>query len=78
MRKKSYVEECKLNGIIGLQISSNKSYFLQTSINHKIYIEVKMSMHVVKRDGRVESVHFDKITSRITKLAFGLDSKVRN
>jgi len=32
-------------------------------------------MHVVKRDGRVESVHFDKITSRITKLAFGLDSK---
>lgn len=34
-----------------------------------------MSMHVVKRDGRVESVHFDKITSRITKLAFGLDSK---
>ncbi|OEU13131.1 Ribonuc_red_lgC-domain-containing protein [Fragilariopsis cylindrus CCMP1102] len=27
------------------------------------------------RDGRTESVHFDKITSRITKLAFGLDSK---
>jgi len=34
-----------------------------------------MSMHVVKRDGRIESVHFDKITSRITKLAFGLDTK---
>lgn len=34
-----------------------------------------MSMHVIKRDGRTESVHFDKITSRITKLAFGLDSK---
>jgi len=33
-------------------------------------------MHVIKRDGRTESVHFDKITSRITKLAFGLDSKV--
>eukprot|EP00534_Pseudo-nitzschia_fraudulenta_P007682 CAMPEP_0201146910 /NCGR_PEP_ID=MMETSP0851-20130426/8558_1 /ASSEMBLY_ACC=CAM_ASM_000631 /TAXON_ID=183588 /ORGANISM="Pseudo-nitzschia fraudulenta, Strain WWA7" /LENGTH=823 /DNA_ID=CAMNT_0047422623 /DNA_START=143 /DNA_END=2614 /DNA_ORIENTATION=+ len=32
-------------------------------------------MHVVKRDGRVESVHFDKITSRIDKLAFGLDTK---
>lgn len=36
-----------------------------------------MSMHVVKRDGRAESVHFDKITSRISKLAFGLDTKVR-
>lgn len=36
-----------------------------------------MSMHVVKRDGRTESVHFDKITSRISKLAFGLDTKVR-
>ena len=35
-------------------------------------------MHVVKRDGRTESVHFDKITSRIDKLAFGLDTKVRN
>jgi len=34
-----------------------------------------MSMHVVKRDGRTESVHFDKITSRISKLAFGLDTK---
>jgi len=34
-----------------------------------------MSMHVVKRDGRAESVHFDKITSRISKLAFGLDTK---
>ena len=34
-------------------------------------------MHVVKRDGRTESVHFDKITSRISKLAFGLDTKVR-
>jgi len=32
-------------------------------------------MHVVKRDGRIESVHFDKITSRISKLAFGLDTK---
>lgn len=32
-------------------------------------------MHVVKRDGRTESVHFDKITSRISKLAFGLNTK---
>ena len=28
---------------------------------------------MVKRDGRVEAVHFDKITSRIEKLCYGLD-----
>ena len=31
-------------------------------------------MYVVKRDGRKEPVHFDKITSRIKKLCYGLDS----
>jgi hypothetical protein len=36
-----------------------------------------MSMYVVKRGGRRESVHFDKITSRISKLCYGLDPKVR-
>ena len=30
-------------------------------------------MYVVKRDGRQEIVHFDKITSRINKLCYGLD-----
>lgn len=30
-------------------------------------------MFVVKRDGRKEVVHFDKITSRINKLCYGLD-----
>ena len=30
----------------------------------------------MKRSGRRESVHFDKITSRIKKLCYGLDSKV--
>ena len=30
-------------------------------------------MYVVKRDGRKESVHFDKITSRISKLTYGLN-----
>jgi ribonucleoside-diphosphate reductase subunit M1 len=30
-------------------------------------------MFVLKRDGRKEPVHFDKITSRITKLCYGLD-----
>ena len=33
-------------------------------------------MHVVKRDGRHEPVHFDKIASRIKKLAWGLSSDV--
>lgn len=30
-------------------------------------------MYVLKRDGRSEVVHFDKITSRINKLCYGLD-----
>lgn len=30
-------------------------------------------MYVLKRDGREEEVHFDKITSRINKLCYGLD-----
>ncbi|EEH59330.1 uncharacterized protein MICPUCDRAFT_31349 [Micromonas pusilla CCMP1545] len=30
-------------------------------------------MYVVKRDGRQEPVHFDKITARINKLAYGLN-----
>ena len=30
-------------------------------------------MYVLKRDGRKEVVHFDKITSRINKLCYGLD-----
>jgi len=32
-------------------------------------------MLVIKRDGRRESVKFDKITNRINKLCFGLDMK---
>ena len=35
-----------------------------------------MSMYVQKRSGKKESVHFDKITSRISKLCYGLDPKV--
>ncbi len=31
------------------------------------------SMYVLKRNGRKEGVHFDKITSRITKLSYGLN-----
>ena len=29
-------------------------------------------MYVVKRDGRQEPVHFDKITARLKKLSYGL------
>lgn len=32
-----------------------------------------MAMYVLKRDGRKESVKFDKITARIEKLCYGLD-----
>jgi ribonucleoside-diphosphate reductase alpha subunit len=34
-----------------------------------------MSMYIIKRDGRRESVRFDKITSRIEKLCYGLNPK---
>ncbi|XP_043525220.1 ribonucleoside-diphosphate reductase large subunit [Frieseomelitta varia] len=33
----------------------------------------KGKMYVIKRDGRKEDVHFDKITSRIQKLCYNLD-----
>ncbi len=33
-------------------------------------------MHVLKRDGRKESVKFDKITARIEKLCYGLSNLV--
>lgn len=31
-----------------------------------------LTMYVVKRDGRQEAVHFDKITARLKKLSYGL------
>jgi hypothetical protein len=36
----------------------------------KVLKEAKM--YVVKRDGRQETVHFDKITARLKKLSYGL------
>ncbi len=30
-------------------------------------------MYVVKRNGRKQEVHFDKITTRITQLSYGLN-----
>ena len=32
-------------------------------------------MYVIKRDGRQESVHFDKITARLKKLSYGLNAE---
>ncbi|KAH7415603.1 hypothetical protein KP509_14G053500 [Ceratopteris richardii] len=32
-------------------------------------------MYVIKRDGRQESVHFDKITARLKKLSYGLNTE---
>lgn len=32
-------------------------------------------MHVIKRNGKQEAVHFDKITSRVMKLSYGLNLK---
>jgi ribonucleoside-diphosphate reductase alpha subunit len=37
------------------------------------YYFLQENMYVIKRDGRKEIVHFDKITSRITKLCYGLN-----
>ena len=34
-------------------------------------------MFVVKRNGKKEPVHFDKITARITKLCYGLPDKIQ-
>lgn len=38
-------------------------------------LELDPNMFVVKRGGREEECHFDKITSRVKKLCFGLDMK---
>ncbi len=35
-------------------------------------------MYVIKRDGRRESVKFDKVTARVEKLCYGLDSRYVN
>merc|ERR1712012_503006 len=49
-----------------IDIDTNNKMVKDTSKN-------KNRMFVKKRDGREEEVHFDKITSRIQKLCYGLD-----
>ncbi len=39
--------------------------------------QIFLVMFVIKRNGRKEDIHFDKITSRISKLCFGLASAVQ-
>merc|ERR1711962_1165278 len=48
-------------------------FSLTFRITLKMVKERKNRMFVKKRDGREEEVHFDKITSRIQKLCYGLD-----
>jgi hypothetical protein len=36
---------------------------------------LQFEMFVIKRDGRKEEVHFDKVTARIKKLCYGLDRR---
>ncbi len=40
---------------------------------HQTSLNIQKSMLVVKRDGRKESVKFDKVTARIERLSYGLD-----
>ena len=74
-KEKSFSSQSLINSRIH-NLYTHSSYTTTTKNNNYCKSKI-MSMHVIKRDGRTESVHFDKITSRITKLAFGLDSKVR-
>lgn len=46
---------------------------MKISDNPKTMSKSKTTMHVIKRDGRKESVKFDKVTARIQKLCYGLD-----
>ena len=56
-------------------------FFAPTRLFHSSSLTNKgtmaTTMHVIKRSGKKESVHFDKVTSRIQKLCYGLDAKVR-
>ena len=45
-------------------------------VTHLPFHPNKITMYIVKRDGRQQSCQFDKIQSRISKLCYGLDQKV--
>merc|ERR1712172_252737 len=56
-----------------LTLNSTPTSRKKNSSNRRMVKERKDRMFVKKRDGREEPVHFDKITSRIQKLSYGLD-----
>src|SRR6218665_3291574 len=57
---------------------TNRSFRWTKTFSHKNMNLFKKNMLVIKRDGRKESVKFDKITARIEKLCYGLDGKYIN
>ena len=42
---------------------------------HRFEFAQQCTMYVLKRDGRKEPVRFDKITARINKLSYGLNTQ---
>ena len=67
-----------IHGARACSVQNCNSLFL--CITQRYIFQLKMAantpMYVIKRDGRHAQVSFDKITSRITKLCYGLDPKV--
>ncbi|XP_050458458.1 ribonucleoside-diphosphate reductase large subunit [Cataglyphis hispanica] len=53
--------------------SNAKEPSFQTNNDFSSKMPVKGKMYVIKRNGRKEDVHFDKITSRIAKQCYNLD-----
>ncbi len=71
-----FITECQLLS----SVQSNLRLRCRQSLkNTKTFIKMVKDrsksgrMYVKKRDGREEPIHFDKITSRIQKLCYGLD-----
>merc|ERR1719365_557883 len=56
-----------------LKVESSSSSDSETEEQIIISMKNLSKIFVLKRDGRQEPVHFDKITSRIEKLCYGLD-----
>ena len=57
--------------IIKLAPASREDSIITRTRTHKPHSAA--TMYVIKRDGRQEPVHFDKITARLKKLAYGLN-----
>jgi len=76
-REKTPSKECKIaHNLSSLDPSFAHLLTVVVERNQESNLFLTMSMYVLKRNGKKESVHFDKITSRISKLCYGLDAKV--